>query len=516
MTRTLITSLLAAVMLLTGMAGASSAVDDASIVDTADGPVRGTVTADHRIFQGIPYARPPIGDLRLRAPQPTQPWTNVRDATTPGPWCAQSFVYPPGTPVQFTGSEDCLYLNIHVPRRIAGPLPVMVFLHGGNAGAGSGYDPRPVTGAGGVIVVTINYRLGALGFLRHASLRDPFAGNFGLADQQAALRWVRRNIAAFGGDARNVTLWGESYGGFNVCAQLASPVARGLFDKAIVQSAPCGNDLVTRQEADRRGVRAVEDLGCDRARHVAACMRELPVERLSGLPNDVTLQRDIAAGIPWFPTAGTRPLPHQPLDAAQRGHATRVPMIHGGTRDEMRSVVAEEFNGTLPAEQYADVVGDLYDRDAPKVLARYPLTDYPSSGLALATLMTDEGGMVGACSQLSYNDAHTRRGPVYAYEFAEESDQVIGDIPLGAHHGIDIPYFFDSYLPGAPASELTEAQQELADDLISRWTTFARTGRPGQGWHTYRPGKALSLSTEQTASVDIAGEHACEFWRGLR
>src|SRR6266496_1519762 len=146
------------------------------MVRTADGLVRGAVTDDHRIFQGIPYAAPPVGDLRLRAPRPAVPWNGVRDATAPQAVCPQTYTYPPGSPAQFQGAEDCLYLNLHVPRGVTGPMPVLVFLHGGNTGGGSLYDPRPVTGAGKVIVVTINYRLGALGFLRHESLHDPYAG----------------------------------------------------------------------------------------------------------------------------------------------------------------------------------------------------------------------------------------------------------------------------------------------------------------------------------------------------
>lgn len=167
---------------------------DGLSIATSEGTIRGRGTEDHRIFEGIPFARPPVGDLRLRAPRPPARWTGVRDARTPGPRCAQVFTYPPGTPPQFTGSEDCLYLNVHVPRGGSVPKPVMVFVHGGGFASGSGaaYDPRRVSGAGDVIVITLNYRLGALGFLRHSALHDPAAGNFGIADQQAALRWVQR------------------------------------------------------------------------------------------------------------------------------------------------------------------------------------------------------------------------------------------------------------------------------------------------------------------------------------
>jgi para-nitrobenzyl esterase len=493
-------------------------VDNDPVVRTADGSVRGTVTDDHRIFQGIPYAAPPVGDLRLRAPRPAVPWKGVRDATARQAVCPQTYTYPPGSPAQFQGAEDCLYLNLHVPRGVTGPMPVLVFLHGGNTGGGSLYDPRPVTGAGKVIVVTINYRLGALGFLRHESLHDPYAGNFALADQQAALRWVHTNVGAFGGDPRNVTLWGESFGGFSVCAQLASPAARGLFDKAIVQSASCGNNLLTRDEADARGRAAVATLGCASAADVAACLRALPVERLAALPNELTHQRDIAAALPWFYTVGTAPLPMQPADAARSGRLADVPLIQGGTRDEMRGVVAALLgiaDNPISDSRYRQIVQQLYVRNAAPVLQRYAPQRYATPSLALATLQTDEGRMVGWCTQLAYNEAHRRHAAVYSYEFAEDSKQTNGDLPLGASHGDDIPYFFDSYFGDPPTEHPATSRQGLAAELIRRWTAFAHTGRPGAGWPAYEHGIALSLSSAHVGPVDVGKEHQCDFWRSL-
>lgn len=510
---------LAAAAVLAGTLVKPASADSLAVVRTADGAVRGTVTEDHRIFQGIRYARPPVGDLRLSAPRPNKPWSGVRDATQPGPWCAQVYAYPPGTPPQFAGDEDCLYLNVDVPRGVGARLPVMVFLHGGgfNGGSGAGYDPRRVTADGRVIAVTINYRLGALGFLRHPSLHDPYAGNFGIADQQLALRWVRRNIAAFGGDPRNVTLWGESAGGFSVCAQLASPLASGLFDKAIVQSAPCGNDLLPRAEADARGRVVVAGLGCGDAADVAACLRRLPARQLA-TPGwgSASLARHVTDAFTWLPTAGTMPIPLQPLDATRKGLANDVPLIQGGTREEMRAFVAEAYDGIgkpVTAEQYPRIVGELFGKDAAKVLAEYPHTDFETPSIALATALTDEGGLVGACSQLPYDATASRRAPVYVYEFAEPTDDVVGGLPLLASHGTDIPYFFDSYL--GPTDPLTGPRQRLAKTLIGHWTAFARTGRPAAGWHPYRDGVALSFATSGIGEVDVRSEHRCEFWRSL-
>ncbi len=227
--------------------------------------------------------------------------------------CPQSYTYPPGSPPTSTGAEDCLSLDIHVPRSPEGPLPVLVFLHGGafTSGGGASYDPRRVSGQG-VIVVTPNHRLGALGFLAHPDLPDPWAGNFGIADQQMALQWVRRNIAAFGGDAANVTLWGESSGAYSICAHLAAPSAAGLFDKVITHSGPCANEFLTSAQAQDRARRAAAELGCADGSPpaVADCLRAVPAERLAALYSDRSnANLTQITGLPWFPVAGTPTLP---------------------------------------------------------------------------------------------------------------------------------------------------------------------------------------------------------------
>ncbi|HZC27820.1 MAG TPA: carboxylesterase family protein, partial [Actinopolymorphaceae bacterium] len=235
---------------------------------------------------------------------------------------------------------------------------------------------------------------------------------------------------------------------------------------------------------------------------------------------DLTHQRDIADALPWFYTVGTRQLPMQPVDAARAGVGSDVPLIQGGTRDEMRAVVADLLdiaNTPLTPTAYERIVRRLYGRDADAVLARYSLRRYATPSLALATLQTDEGRMVGWCTQLSFNSAYDRahrsRGPVYAYEFAEDSGRVAGDLPLGASHGDDIPYFFDTYFDNA---QPTPARRTgLAAEMIDRWTAFARTGQPGGGWDSYRHGNALSMSSTKVAPVDVLREHECGFWRSL-
>ncbi|HEV2783772.1 MAG TPA: carboxylesterase family protein, partial [Actinophytocola sp.] len=231
---------------------------------TDRGPVRGVVAGDYRLFQGIPFAAPPVGELRWRPPQPPAPWRDPLDATAPRGACAQPGSF--GRPETF--NEDCLYLNVTTPRRAGHRLPVMVWIHGGSYTTGSGaiYDARKLAVEGGVVVVTINYRLGPLGFLALPALTGEQpgiqSGNYGIEDQQAALRWVRRNAAAFGGDPGNVTIFGESAGSGSVCAHLVSPTAAGLFHRAIGQSYSCAWPVATGAAAESAGTAFAGRVGC--------------------------------------------------------------------------------------------------------------------------------------------------------------------------------------------------------------------------------------------------------------
>lgn len=513
-----------AITTLAAVLPGTAAASDDSVVRTSTGAVRGVVADGHRAFLGVPYAAPPVGDLRWRSPRPAARWSGVRDATQAGPVCPQAS----GDGGGVTGSEDCLNLNVWTPTPGPAHRPVIVWIPGGGyvLGAGSQYDPTRLVTQGHAVVVTLNYRLGALGFLRTPELaaEDPAAGNFGLADQQAALRWVRTNIAGFGGDPRNVTIAGQSAGGFSVCAHLAAPGSRGLFAKAVAQSGPCGNPFVTRTEADRRGRATATALGCSTGG--TSCLRAKPVTDLVGLGADrVFTDTAPISDLPWAPVAGTATLPAQPLTAMRNGTAARVPFMHGGTHDEMSIFVALNHGTGAPltAAQYRDSVRRLFGDRAPAVLRRYPVTAYPSPGEALYRVLTDWGGKVGSCSMLPADDAMARRGPVYAYEFAEDGrtgpDQGM-PFPLRATHGDDTPYLFD--VPFSPNGPRTPDQLALARTMVGYVTRFAATGDPnGPGaprWPAYRPGRALSLAsgTGGIAPIDLAGEHRCGFWNATR
>ncbi|HEX6471729.1 MAG TPA: carboxylesterase family protein [Streptosporangiaceae bacterium] len=491
------------------------------VIRTGDGAVRGIAAPGDRTFDGIPYAAPPVGSLRWRPPQPVRPWTGVRDATRPGNRCPQ-----PGRPGQpmVVGAEDCLYLNVSTPARAwpGARLPVMVWFHGGGFTSGSGgdYDPTRLVRSGNVLVVTVNYRLGALGFLDVPALaaQNPYAGNYALADQQAALRWVRRDIDVFGGDPGNVTIAGQSAGGFGVCAHLAAPGSRGLFDKAIVQSGPCGNALGTRAAAERQGAAVAAGLGCADPATTPACLRDVSVEALVriGRPGGVA-----AGEVSWGFTAGTPALPLQPLTALRRGVAAQVPLIQGSTHDEMTEYVASRFDlrgSPLTAEEYPVVLAQFFGDRAHAIAVEYPLSRYASPDLALAAVLTDWGGQVGACPVLPADNAAAGRAPVHAYEFAQDDGLRIGDLAVGAAHGSELPYLFDGTFDWSPPPP---PDPTLSAQMIRYWTRFARTGDPnGPGtpyWPAYRhDGPVLSLAAGPAGIrvTDFAANHHCAFWHG--
>ncbi|HET6500440.1 MAG TPA: carboxylesterase/lipase family protein [Amycolatopsis sp.] len=480
-------------VLTTACSAGAAAAPQGDIVSTRDGVLRGVVASDHRTFSGIPFAAPPVGDLRWRSPAPVKPWSGVRDATRPASTCAQ-----PDLSGKLIGSEDCLYLNVNAPVDASSPRPVMVWLYGGGfvSGTGSDYDPTRLVEQG-VVVVTLNYRLGALGFLD--GVDDPASGNFGLADQQAALRWVRDNIAAFGGDPNNVTLFGQSAGAFSVCAQLASPQAHGLFQKAIIQSGPCADPFVTGDVAKTRDAQWAAGLGCADI----ACLRSKPLSAVVAVDQEqVVTPLNRVQDLPWEPVAGTALLPTEPMDALRQGAAKGIPIIQGTTRDELRSFVANEYNQRgqpLTAAEYPVVVGQVFGANASAVLAEYPLDHYPSPGVALATLLTDWGQKVGSCPALATDDVASQSTAVYAYEFAQDSGTSVAGFELGASHSGELPYLF-----GPP--------NELSQKMIGYWTSFAKTGDPG--WPRYSDGKVLSLGLDMIGEVDFGADHHCSFWSG--
>ncbi|CAM3333883.1 carboxylesterase/lipase family protein [Kibdelosporangium persicum] len=510
MRKRLLTALLTA-GLLASTAGVADAGEN-GLVWTDAGPVRGTVAADHQLYQGIPYAAPPVGDLRWRSPQPVTPWTTPRDATKPGPVCAQAA--GAGSP---STNEDCLYLNVTTPSR-HGRKPVMVWVHGGGNSylSGEGFGARRLAVQGDVVVVTINFRLGFFGFLGHPDLPD--SGAYGIEDQQAALRWVKRNAAAFGGDPHNVTVFGESGGAFDVCAHVTSPLSRGLVDKAIAQSGGCSTTwgdngvihgfpgsapFIAKDKAAADAVALARQLGCSDV----ACLRALPASALTAIDRG-----------PTPIVIGNRVLPVHPVDALRTGKFNRVPVIWGNTRDEGRLTSAYSPPHPITDARYLELLTDAYDEQAPRIAAEYPSSEFGSPGLAYGAVLTDD---VWACNQLADDRLLARWTKTYAYEFADRTAPLgffagafPPEIPAGAFHSSELAYLFD-----VPPFELNPEQRELADQMIRYWTRFAATGNPNTHglptWRKHRDGNVLSLAPNDIKEANGYQVHNCDFWAGL-
>jgi para-nitrobenzyl esterase len=498
------------------------------IVRTTNGPLAGASSPEGRAFLGIPYAKPPVGPLRWRSPQPVTSWTAVRDATHTGSPCTQSIglnVASGGGGGLVIGSEDCLYLNVYGPPTAkthpAAALPVMVFLPGGAfiLGSGDNYDPSRLARTQDVLVVTVNYRLGAFGFLAHPALRRESvsggSGNFGLLDQQAALRWVRRNIAAFGGDPKKVTLFGESAGAWSACYQAVSPTAKGLFLRVILQSGSCTDrqSLASYGEAEQGGVAFSANLGCENVADVPGCLRRIPTSRIVRAP---ATRRGIAGPTSWGPVWGDVVVPLRPIEAFRTGRFHAVPAIIGSNLNEGRlfSLLVRSEGG------YRARLQREFGGGAARVMARYPVDAYGSPGLAYAAVMTDSRF---ACPSEDLRRAWALHTPVYGYEFADPAPPfrlprlLIGH-SMGAYHASELAYVFGTPWALASPRRFTEAQRLLSNRIMSAWGRFARGDQPLPQWSlltTAPPSVQQLLPGGDRAVVDFRDRHACEFWNGV-
>ena len=481
-------------------------------------------------YRGIPYAAPPVGELRWRPPQPPPSWSGTRPATESGARCAQ-LAAAPGTPhaTAASDSEDCLTLDVTVPAGTtpSSRRPVLVWLHGGgfSAGSGSDVDPRRLAEAG-LLVVTINYRLGIFGFFGIAGL--PGSGTFGLMDQQAALSWVRRNIDELGGDPGNVTLAGESAGADSVCTQIAAPGSVGLFAKVILQSGGCGAanivDVIrpgTGPAGDTwkplplveaAGAGTAAALGCPDPATAPACLRALPAAQL--VP---------AAGVYWSPATGTPTLPRRPSDLIAARDLRPMPVLAGTTRDEgtlFTTVFYDRAGTPLTDTGFRTLLASASGSRAAAAGRAYRLTDR-SPGRAWSDVITDRGY---ACPALATYRVLGQRAPLYAYEFADPTAPATfvalpRDLARGVTHGAEMAYLFD-LVPGQPV--LTPQQQALAAELVGSWARFAATGNPnGDGapaWPRWAgDGQVLVIAGAggvARPAPDFAAAHQCALWVG--
>ena len=497
---------------------------DPTVVATPAGPVHGVVAAGTRRFLALPYAAAPTGDNRWRAPQPATPWTTVRDATVAPPSCTQVL---PVVNLQ-TGQEDCLYLNVDAPAQPSDHLvPVMVWIHGGAFIVGSANDdvPTGLVERGGVIVVSINYRLGPFGFLAHPALQaeDPTGslGNMGVLDQVAALQWVHDSVAAFGGDPGNVTVFGESAGGMSVCAHLQSPRSAGLFQRAIIQSGPCVQAGLDRSVAVPQSAELTTVLGCDTAADQLACLRGRDAGAvLDALPGDPTFLFQKAAY--WFPTADDVVLPSDGAARVAAGDFNQVPVMAGVTRDEGRlfmgmaaHTIGSQIAPVTTADYEQRVVAYFGETVGPRVVEQYPLADYPGASEALGQAV---GDALLACPAVDGALAMSPTVPVYLYQFEHAPNPFIlpmTGIDLGAFHAAELPYVFGGQVQSSGPITFTPDEQMLSDTVIDAWVRFARTGDPagdGQDWPVTGPShQYLILDTPARVSDGLRSD-SCGFW----
>jgi para-nitrobenzyl esterase len=494
-----------------------------TVVPTSSGPVCGIVANGVNGWLGIPYAAAPVGSLRWAPPQPHAPWSTTLAATAYGSSCTQAS----------GGGEDCLYLNVWAPPGAVG-LPVMAHIHGGGFRGGSGQgDYTLLANTGNEVIVSLNYRLNIFGFLAHSAL-GANSGDYGLQDQQAALRWVQANIRAFGGNPNNVTIFGESAGGSSVCDQIASPTAAGLFHKGISTSgeyntildtpeAPgpfgttlelqdCKSELPTLAQAESIGANFATAVGCGSAADVAACIRAVPaatVFSVAGLGYHYGGQGTIA------PTLNGTTLPMALRQALRSGRVNRVPVIAGVDRDENLA------GSPVTAADYTQIVQAQFGPIAAQVLALYPVDRFYSPYVAWRTVAADS---YTVCSALRTARELSRWMPVFEYEidFGDVSTALTGN-PTGANH-------VGAWNLTPVVTGLDVNRQVLQNQELAYVTTLARTGDPTADgtpiWPRFKAdtdngdeaesGLVMSLNagagSQKTLVAQIRLAHNCAFW----
>jgi para-nitrobenzyl esterase len=492
---------LLALVLLVSQAVTARAADQVKI---ASGTLQGTTVAgtNVRAFLGIPFAAPPVGKLRWLAPQPVKPWKGVRQANAFGPRCMQRRIFSDMVFRDKGPSEDCLYLNVWTPATSASEkLPVMFWIYGGGFQAGATSEPRQEgmnLAKKGVVVVSCNYRLGIFGFFSYPGLVKESsyhaAGNYGLMDQIAALRWVKQNIAAFGGDPANVTIFGESAGSFSVSDLMASPLAKGLFQKAIGESgASFGATLHSQSlaESEKSGEKFAEAIG---AKSLAA---------LRAIPADKLLQESTKGR--FWPNVDGYVLPQSVGTIFAEGRQSHVPLLAGWNKDEN---VGNLYSKKTPptAENLVKAIKKRFGPEADQALKFYPHSTAAEARQSTETLASDFFTVFGTWNWLEMQNK-TGDSPVYRYLFTrtppEPPGAMSGDVPLikrGARHSAEIPYVFGvlrwKKAPWQPVDF------KISAAMTTYWSNFAKTGNPNGGglphWPQYTP---------QDRQVMILGEH---------
>jgi para-nitrobenzyl esterase len=481
-------------------------------------------------YLGVPYAAPPINELRFRSPQPVSARPHVLLADKTPNACPQST--SAGASIEM--SEDCLRLNIFAPRgHSSRPRPVIVWIHGGGFTEGSisapQYDGSHLAERSDAVVVSVNYRLGVLGFLGHPALdaESPYhtSGNYGFQDQQEALRWIKANIRAFDGDPSDVTIVGQSAGGFAVINHLVAPGSRGLFHRAILTSttAAAPGPVTTLKQNEQQAITVVRQVGCEDAADVAACIRHVPVSKLLSFS---FLIPTAAAFVPMIVQDGVF-IPVEPLRAISSGRFNQVPVIVGTTEHDLDLLVSGIEGGLgrrIASVEYEKQLGDWFGRYAPEVRARYPLGEASSAAQALSAAFTDG---LEFYSMEVLRRALEKYVDVYAFEFTQSPavqafplDPVSELSDTAAHHGSELPYVFGVDRAG---NALGGQHSVLSQMVMSYYAAMARTGNPNAQlrapavqWPRYNGShRTLALQAIPYVSTTAQASHRFEFWNAF-
>jgi para-nitrobenzyl esterase len=496
---------------------AQNAKTETFVVATTAGQVRGVArAAGGAAFFGIPYAEPPVDQLRWKAPEPKKPWAGIRNATSFGAPCAQPVLGDWNRQDAEEGQEDCLYLNVIVPVwPVTQPLPVMLWLHGGanigGSGRGALYNEGTLANHG-VIVVTINYRLGIFGFFAHPELtRESLhhaSGNYGLMDQILALHWVRDNIAHFGGNPENITIFGQSAGSTDVGYLMTSPLARGLFQKVIAESGAAVS-------FGPPPLRRAEQLGQQFASSFTVPSGEKPIAYLRGLPAQALIAKAAdSPHSPITPDIDGYVLTHTPAQVFQAGNEAPVPLLIGTT--------SREFGSSQTVDQLRKEIENVAGQYTSPVMAAYGVAgngqgkDDPLYGSAASQFSADYNFHCPIATEaLWHRDAHK---PTYEYEF---DHAIPGQEAQGAVHSDDLPYVF-GYFPavGNLSGPFGPIDKHLAELVQTYWTNFAETGNPNSAvvpaWPMLDKSQSYLIFTEDGQAVPSKGPlrgQQCDLYR---
>lgn len=494
-----------------GPSTSASSSTDGTFVTTGDGELEGVSIGDSvHAFLGIPYASPPVGDLRFARAQPPEPWKVTRPAKEFGARCAQ--LASATLPSAGSESEDCLYLNVWTPASPGKQLPVMVWLHGGGHVNGSASEPVPDVGSGAyysgehlaaekqVVVVTLNYRLGVFGFLAQSRLatEGSDSGNQGLWDQQLALQWVQSNIVRFGGDPTQVTIFGQSAGAFDVCAHVASRSSRDLFQYAIGESGGCTTYQPTLEQAEQATVVLAAKLGCP-DENVLACLRG---QAVADLLNGSALDPN------FVPVVDGKFLKDQPRRLFDAGDINRVPYLLGSNTDEGTYFTAR-FGSIDTEAAFRDALANNLSVPVDEVIQHYPLGDFSNQDqpyLAALSRILGDSALVCTTYDTALRNANAG-SDTYLYNF-----DIAANTTLGATHGAELGYVFGT------TPVLTTEQRAVSDRMQDYWTNFASQGDPNGSnllnWPLFDADDQARLNIGTTTKVvrDFRAAQ-CEFWQ---